>query len=89
MPHLSSNNMPHTKPEEMVDPSWSDAPPLLNDHKRLTESEVSRSDTTISRILLIAVSAQQTSWWVVVTGGLYCTDYLPIIFNLPSSYLAP
>ena len=61
--------------------------PLLDDHKRRSLSEVS---STISRILLIAASAKQTKPELrVVTGSLYCTDYLPIIFNVPSSYLAP
>ena len=69
---------------------WLYSSPLLDDHKRRILSEVTAA-ATISRILLIAVSAKQTRpgcWWVV-TGGLYCTDYLPIIFNVPSSYLAP
>ena len=63
--------------------------PLLDDHKRRSLSEVLAA-ATISRILLIAASAKQTKPKLrVVTGSLYCTDYLPIIFNVPSSYLAP
>ena len=102
MPHLSSNNIPDLTPDPSWSDERKPtecvalycytvlySTPLLDDHKRRSISEVTNSDNIQDITDSCECSANKLVGGEVVTGGLYCTDYLPIIFNLPSSYLAP